>query len=1042
LFHPIVRRWFADRIGAPTEVQTLAWPRIAAGAHVLVTAPTGSGKTLAAFLWALDRLLTGAWPGGRTRVLYVSPMRALNNDVRRNLLDPLAELAAAFAAAGGPVPDVRVLTRSGDTPAEERQRMARRPPEILITTPESLNIMLTSRGGRAMLGGLATVILDEVHAVVGSKRGVHLITAVERLARLSGEFQRIALSATVRPLERVAAWIGGQIAEGDPEHAVFRRRTVEVVAPPAAKRYDLEVVFPGGDDAPGLEGPAADGVWRGLVAELKRPLARNRSTLVFANSRRTVERLTRLINEDAGDELVYSHHGSLSREIRGVVEERLKNGELKGIVATNSLELGIDIGALDEVALVQTPPTVASTVQRIGRAGHRVGETSRALLAPLFARDLVTAAVIVPAVLEGAIEPVRPVGAALDVLAQVIVSAAAGESWRVDELFAQVRCAEPYHDLPRRQFDLVLEMLAGRYAEVRVRELKPLVSLDRVDGTVRARPGADRVVYLSGGTIPDRGYFHLRVEDSGALLGELDEEFVWERAVGDVFTLGVQTWRIERVTHNDVFVRPARAQAAMAPFWRADERDRGFELSELVGLFLESIADRLDDEGLPARLAGERRLRPAAAAALVRYLAGQAAATGGLPHRHRVVVEHVRDPQGKDAPEQVLIHTLWGGRVNRPFAIALQGAWEQLHGTPLEVMHDDDCVSVAASLPLHAADLLSLLRSDNVEAFLRRRLETTGFFGARFRAAAACALLLPREGFRRRTPLWLSRQRAKELLDAVRVFDDFPIVLEAWRTCLQDEFDLDNLRRVLDELEQGRIAVREVTTSSPSPFASHMGWKRTNELMYEDDAPLGAPSRLRADLIHEVARSSHLRPRLAPELIERFRRKLQRTWPGYAPRAAGELLDWVVERVVIPWPEWEELLAAIARDHALDAGALLAELGSKVVAARQASGPPRFVCARESVSRLAAALGFDPQAAAFAPPPFDRAPATSAAALAPSRPVEASPDEDPAGDPLVELVGELLRFHGPIRPGALADALGLDSAREGEAIEALAEADR
>jgi ATP-dependent helicase Lhr and Lhr-like helicase len=1043
-FHPVIREWFAERIGEPTEVQRLAWPRIAAGNHVLVTAPTGSGKTLAAFLWALDRLLSGTWPGGTVRVLYVSPLKALNTDIRRNLLKPLAELRTLFEAAGERVPEVRVLTRSGDTPAEERSRMARRPPEILITTPESLNILLTSRRGRAMLSGLATVILDEVHAVLSSKRGVHLISAVERLVRLSGEFQRLALSATVRPLERVAEWVGGYEVAGAGEDASYRRRPVAVVEAPGAKRYDLRVRFPGGGD----DDPAAtpDAVWAWLVGELKKPLARNRSTLVFANSRRMVEKVARLVNEEGGSQTVYSHHGSLSREVRSVVEERLKNGELRGIVATNSLELGIDVGALDEVVLVQTPPAIASAVQRVGRAGHAVGETSRGTFLPIFHRDLLAATVVGRAVLEGAIEPVRPVEGALDVLAQVILSATVGETWKVDELVAALRGCDPFHALPRRQFDLVLAMLAGRYAEVRVRELKPLVALDRVDGTVRALSGAEHRLYLSGGTIPDRGYYHLRVADSGALLGELDEEFVWERSVGDTFTLGVQTWRIDTITHNDVLVRPAHARQAMAPFWRADESDRGFELSERIGVFLENAESALDDPAFRDRLGMDHGLDAKAALALVRYLEAQQAATGALPHRHRVVAEHVADPQGTGERTQTILHTLWGGRVNRPFAIALQAAWRRRHGGPLEIIHDDDCVVVSASGPVRAEELVALVQPEEIEALLREQLESTGFFGARFRAAAGCALLLPREGFRRRTPLWLSRQRAKELLEAVRRFEDFPIVLEAWRACLRDDLDLDHLRLVLEEVRDGRIAVREVTTAAPSPFAANASWKRTNALMYEDDTPAAGGSRLRPDLIREVVFASQLRPRVPRSVAEVFQRKLQRTYPGYAPRGAAELLAWAIERMVMPAAEWRELLAGMASDHGLDPAALLAELAGRLAAvAWPGEREPSVVCAVEALPRVLAALGLAADEVTLASPALDGAPAREAAAALAAlcaAPRERAEEDGEEGDPLADLLGETLRYHGPVPLGALGLGLPLDTERERAALDVLADARR
>ncbi|MGE5234931.1 MAG: DEAD/DEAH box helicase [Acidobacteriota bacterium] len=1039
-FHPLIRSWFSGRFGAPTEAQRLAWPAIAAGGHVLLSAATGSGKTLAAFLAALDRLVTGAWPAGCVRVLYVSPLKALGSDVRRNLLAPLDELRASFAAGGEAMPEIRVETRTGDTPAEERRRMTRRPPEILITTPETLNILLTSRRGRALLGGVAAVILDEVHAVVGSKRGVHLITAVERVARLAGEVQRIGLSATVRPLDRVARWLGGaEPAPGGP-----RPRRVAILAAAAAKEYELAVHFPGAGPAPGLEPGSAEELWKEVVGEVRRPLRRNRSTLVFANSRRMVEKLTRLVNDAEGEELVYSHHGSLAREVRTVVEERLKAGELRGIVATHSLELGIDIGSLDEVVLVQTPPSVASTVQRIGRAGHTVGETSRARFVPLAPRDLLDAAVITSAVREGAIEPITPVGGALDVLAQVIASAVATESWPVEELFALVRRTDPYRDLTRRQFDLVLDMLAGRYASVRIRALRPLVSIDRIDGTVRGRPGLDRLVYLSGGTIPDRGYYHLRREDGGSPLGELDEEFVWERSVGDTFTLGVQSWRIQRITHNDVMVTPTRG-AAMAPFWRAERRERPFELAERVGRFLEGAEDRLADPGFRAELESAHALDRPASAALVDFLERQKAACGGrLPHRHLVVAEHVSDPQGRGEPGQLVIHTLWGGRVNLPLALALQSAWQREHGVSLEVSHDDDCLIVSGGDALSARELLALVPPDALLDLLRERLARSGLFGARFREAAGCALLLPREGFRRRTPLWLSRQRAKELLEAVSRFDDFPLVLEAWRSCLVDAFDLDALRGVLEEIRAGTIDVMEVRSDHPSPFAAGVLWLRTNELMYEDDTPTGRGARIRGDLLREVALAHQLRPRIPASVAETFRRKLQRSFPGYTPSSPAELVDWVVERGVIPVAEWRELLAAIARDHGVDPRAWLGQADARLAAVgpSQAVGP-LFVVATQELPRVLAALGWARTALSLVGAALDGSPAASAAAALERLAVRPTTrlGED-AGDPLVELAAELLRFEGPVDEGLPARVLGLAPERALEVVEALADAGR
>ncbi len=1055
LFHPVVARWFAGRYGEPTPVQAAAWPEIAAGRHVLATAPTGSGKTLTAFLWALDRLLSGAWEGGRTRVLYVSPLRALNYDIERNLLSPLAELEAAFAAAGVPWQSVRVATRSGDTPGPERQRMLRRPPEVLITTPESLNILLTSRGGRSLLGGLTTVILDEIHAVAGSKRGTHLITAVERLVPLAGEFQRLALSATVRPLERVARFVGGRMLESeDGGEGRYRSREVVVVEGGGGKAYDLEVASALPPEAAATARPeAAPGepppnAWDALAGELAARIHANRSTLVFANSRRTTEKLTRLLNAGAAGDFVYSHHGSLSREIRQVVERRLKEGSLAGIVATNSLELGIDIGALDEVILVQTPPTIASAVQRVGRAGHGVGEVSRARLYPLFERDLLDAAVVAQAVLAGEVEEVEPVPAPLDVLAQVVLSIVVNEVWDLDRLFAFVRAADPYRDLPRRAFDLVVEMLAGRWAEGRVRELEPRVAIDRLANTVRARPGAARLLYASGGTIPDRGYFHLRLADSLAKLGELDEEFVWERSLGDTFTLGAQSWRIHGITHNDVLVAPARRGAAMAPFWRAEGRNRGAFLSERRARFLTraeaDLARRGGRDDLLGRLTAEHAMQPAAAAALADWLARQRQETGvALPHRQHLLAEWTAEAAGEGRGRRVILHTLWGGRLNRPWAIALAGAAAERLGLALDVELDDDCVTFPLPDGVELAQLLSWVRPDNVVALLRGRLERTGFFGARFRENAGRALLLPRADFRRRVPLWLNRQRAKQLLEAVGGHEDFPLTLETWRTCLQDEFELPALEARLAELAAGEVVVSEVATATPSPFAAGLTWKETNRLMYEDDTPAGPGGAVARDLLKELVFASQLRPRLPESLLSDFTAKLQRTHPGYAPQAADEVAAWVEERLALPLSEWEELLAARRKDRREpqdDAAELLAALAERLVVARP-PGSEGFVAAAQRLPRILAGLGVPLGAvdlADLAQP--DRPPPTALSDAIAAWLAAATPTAE--GDALEELIAEWARFYGPFERALLERCFGLAGEPLQAALAALVDAER
>ena len=957
LFHPLVRRWFAERVGEPTDVQAAAWPRIAAGEHLLVTAPTGSGKTLTAFLWALDRLVRGDWPEGATSVLYVSPLKALNNDIQRNLLGPLEELRERFQTAGEPFPPIRALTRSGDTPPEDRRRMLRQPPEILITTPESLNLLLSSGGGRGLLTGLQCVILDEIHAVVGSKRGVHLITAVERLVRLSGEFQRLSLSATVRPLDRVAAFVGGFRRLSGRGGEGYEPRPVAVLRSSASKRYDVSVRFPEAADAEGEN--QDDSIWPAMAEAFEEIIAGNRSTLLFVNARRLCEKITRFLNEGREQPLAYAHHGSLSREIREVVERRLKEGGLKAIVATNSLEMGIDIGALDEVVLVQSPPSVSSAVQRAGRAGHQVGEVSKATLYPTHGHDFLEAAVLAAQIDAHDIEEIHPVTGALDVLAQVLVSMAGTESWDLDELYDEVRASFPYRHLGRRQFDLVVDMLAGRYAGSRVRDLRPRLTVDRLDNTVEARKGALRQLYMSGGTIPDRGLFNLRLEDSGAKLGELDEEFVWESSEGQSFTLGTQNWTIRRITHNDVFVTPAPARTVDLPFWKGEGGHRDFHFSSAIGGFLEEAETSLETPAFRQRLTERHHMDDTAAGQLLDFLRRQREVTGApLPHRHHLLVEHVASAPGGHMGSQVVLHTFWGGRVNQPYSLALDAAWDERFGGRIEVYPSNDCIVLVLPGETGSEEILSLVTSGRVEELLRRRLEASGYFGARFRECAQRALLLTRRSLTERMPLWLSRLRSQRLLDAVMRYEDFPILVEAWRTCLQDGFDLTALRLVLSELESGAIEWSECRTSRPSPFSRSVAWGQVNQYMYMgDEAPGRRTSELRSDLLREVVFTPDLRPTLPAHVVRRFEEKRQRLHPGYAPSEARELVDWVDERLLIPWSEWEALLGAAARDSD-DAGeeGWIEEGGAwngrLVRIEAEALGEP-VVAARQALDRLA-----------------------------------------------------------------------------------------
>jgi ATP-dependent Lhr-like helicase len=927
-FHPLVGSWFAERFDKPTPIQTKAWSRIATDQHVLITAPTGSGKTLAAFLWALNKLIIGAWEMGETRVLYVSPLKALNNDIQKNLLLPLDQLQEIFEQENRHFPLIRVMTRSGDTPSSQRRNMIRQPPEILITTPESLHLMLSSHGGRSILCGIKTVIMDEIHAIVGNKRGTLFISGVDRLVELSGEFQRIALSATVNPIRTVADFVGGYRIEGNLKDPVYHKRRVEHCNTTSQRTIDIAIRLA---DAV-AKGQPKGNLWSDMADQFRQVIEQHHSTIIFVNSRQLCEKLTFLINADRPMPIAYSHHGSLSKELRFDVEKRLKNGKLKAIVATATLELGIDIGSLDHVILVQSPPTVSSAIQRIGRAGHGVGKTSKASIFPTHAMDTLNAAVLAKAVFEKKIEPVQPIHCPLDVLSQLLISMIGIGPWDIDELYHTVRATTPFHDLRRKAFDLVIEMLAGRYASTRIPSLKPKIALDRLDNKAVARKGALLSLYSSGGVIPDRGYFSLRHGETGARIGELDEEFVWEAKKGQVFTLGTQNWRIERITHNNVFVRSANPRVPAPPFWRAEELDRDFHLSEMIGCFLEKAEGQGIDGAFSTRLKSEYEMDSGSAEALVEYLKKQQNKTNSpLPHRHHVLVERFPSQNRKEAGYQVVLHTFWGGKVNRPFALALEAFFEKEHGVNPPVFPTNDAVYLLLPPENQVNDIMSLVRADSVENLLRRRLEGSGIFGARFRECAARALLLPRKGFKQRMPLWLNRQRSQKLLDTLGRFAEFPILLEAWRTCLQDDFDMASLERVLTELESGKISCTEIQSQTPSPMALSGAWRLINQFMYADDRQQGrVKTDISDDLLTEVVFNAQLRPSIDPDIIDEFTRKRQRVYPDYAPDSPLELLEWVKERLLIPEREWICILDRAENDHGVKRDDLIAPIVGKL----------------------------------------------------------------------------------------------------------------
>ncbi len=899
VFHSSVQDWFSREFPGPTSVQSQSWPLIADGAHVLITAPTGSGKTLTAFLWSLNQFATGAWSPGHTSVVYISPLKALNNDIQCNLLSPLSALREV-----ADYPRINVQTRSGDTPQSERQRMLRRPPEILITTPESLSLLLTTHKGRQALTQVKTVILDEIHSIVDNRRGVQLMTSLERLVDLAGEFQRIALSATVNPLSVIAAYVGGFSAEGRP-------RKVAIVEAPQDKVIDFRVRFP---EAARHAAENGEKIWASLADSFRDIIDANQSTLFFTNSRRLAEKITLQINDDRIAPVAYAHHGSLARDIRTEVESRLKAGELQAIVATNSLEMGIDIGHLDEVVLVQSPPSVASTLQRIGRAGHQVGETSVGTLYPTHAQDFLEAAVLSQAVAERDIEPLTPMTNALDVLAQIIISCCANETWEVAALWGLITRSTPYRNLPRQQFDLVIEMLTGRYSGSRVRELKPQLAFDRIAQTLKANKSALFSLYNSGGTIPDRGYYKLRHADSGAVIGELDEEFVWEARIGQTFTLGTQSWQIQRITHNDVMVTTARPGAQVPPFWRSEVSNRSFHFSEKIAQYLElaetQLAGRKEAE-LQQDLESDRGFEATAAEELTAYLVSQRAATRTLPHRHHLLIEQVNAGpggyRGPDGISQLVLHTFWGGCLNRPWALALAAAWHDQFASTPEMHADNNTIVIQASESIEPAKLLTLVNSGNLQALLRASLEQSGFFGARFRECAGRSLLLTRQRFNQRLPLWMSRLQAKKLMTSVAGYSDFPILLETWRTCLVDEFDLAALGAMLDELRDGQISWSHVTTAAPSPFAANVTFDQISRYMYADDSPTRAgSSSLSDELIANAIANESLRPKLSPETIEEFLSKRQRRLAGYEPATSEDWLEWLKERVFIPQHELSE----------------------------------------------------------------------------------------------------------------------------------------
>ncbi|MFC4081225.1 ATP-dependent helicase [Amycolatopsis samaneae] len=1054
LFSPATSAWFAGAFAAPTAAQQVAWRAAHAGEHALVVAPTGSGKTLSAFLWALDRLSVEPPPAEarkRCRILYVSPLKALAVDVQRNLRAPLAGIAQAAHRLGLAIPEITVGMRTGDTTAAERRSFGRTPPDVLVTTPESLFLILTS-SARESLRGVETVIVDEVHAVAGGKRGAHLALSLERLdSLLPRPAQRIGLSATVRPVDEVSAFLAGgrPVTVVQPKLAKTIEVRVEVpvedmgnLDAPSSPMAELDALepHPPGEIAPGGLGTMEEisgnpvqraSIWPAVEERVLRLIRAHRSTIVFANSRRLAERLTARLNELAAEQteltpadsfpaeaigqsglttgaapvLARAHHGSMSREQRTHVEEDLKSGRLPCVVATSSLELGIDMGAVDLVVQIEAPPTVASGLQRVGRAGHQVGAVSSGVMFPKFRGDLVSCAVVAERMSAGAIEAVRYPRNPLDVLAQHVVSMVALEPWAVTELAALVRRAAPFTALPDDALHAVLDMLAGRYPSEEFGELRARITWDRIAGELRGRPGSQRLAVTSGGTIPDRGLFTVMTPGTdgkpGSRVGEFDEEMVYESRVGDTILLGTSSWRITEITHDRVIVVPAPGEPARMPFWKGDAPGRPLELGRALGKFVRELST--SDTEKAAERAAAAGLDERASSNLLGYLAEQKAATRHVPNDRVILLERYRDELGD---WRIVLHSPFGAQVNAPWALAIAARLRESSGVDAQVAHSDDGIVLrlpdaldadGAEVTIGADDVL--LDPDEVEQLIVTEVGGSAVFAARFRECAARSLLLPRRDPRRRTPLWQQRQRASQLLSVAAKYERFPVVLEAMREVLQDVYDVGGLKDLMADVRARKVRLVEVETPSASPFARSLLFGYVGMFLYETDAPLAerraAALSLDSALLAELLGTEAIRELLDPAAVAEVERSLQRRDPDRKARSAEDAADLL------------RFLGDLSTVEAAERGVepeWLAELEAARRAIRVRIGGEERYLAIEDAGRVRDALG---------------------AALPVGVPEAFT---EPVEDPLGDLLSRYARIRGPFPAKQAAERFGLGTA--------------